>query len=66
MLLSHLRHNSLILQILRKNIGEAIEQEIRQRAVDDGNELRILKDDSFVLRKPPTSAGICKDKLRKC
>lgn len=35
-----------------------------QRAVDDGNELRILKDNSFVLRKPPTIVG--KDKLRKC
>lgn len=53
-------------QVLQKNIGEAIEQEIRQKAVDDGNELRILKDDSFVLRKPPTTTHIGKDKLRKC
>lgn len=48
------------MQTLQKNIGETIEEELRQRAIKDGNELRLLQGTKAAPRNPKA-----KDKPKK-
>lgn len=58
---SYLAVTTFAFQLLQKNIGESIEQEIREQALKDGTELRILNS----TQQPASKKSAAKDNSKK-